>query len=145
MVMGAFLSAHVGVSGCWIWPGSKDRDGYGLTKLDGKTARAPRVAYVLTYGPIPQGLEVLHRCDNPACCNPSHLFLGTQKNNYDDAKSKDRHSRGERNGCSKLNPAQVLAIRADRRRQIDVAADYGIRQSTVSEIKQRHRWSHLWS
>jgi hypothetical protein len=142
--MRAFLAAHAGIEGCWIWPHWKDRDGYGRTTFHQKTAIAHRIAYVLTYGPIPLGVYVLHRCDTPPCCNPHHLFLGTQRENCADAKSKDRHTRGERNGSSKLTPTQVIAIRADRRRQIDIAATYNIRQTTVSEIKLRHRWSHLW-
>lgn len=141
--MSAFLAARVGAEGCWLWHAGCDREGYGRTKWLGKTTRAHRVAYTLTYGAIPIGLAVLHRCDTPACCNPKHLFLGTPRDNYVDAKSKDRHSRGERNGCSKLTATEVIAIRRDGRRQIDIAADYGIRQSTVSEIKLRHRWSHL--
>lgn len=143
MTMLAFLAAHVSAGGCWIWPGWTDRDGYGRAKLRGKTAIAHRVAYTLTHGTIPVGLEVLHRCDNPPCCNPAHLFLGTQQTNCTDAKAKDRHARGERNGGAKLTADQVIAIRADGRRQIDIAANYGVRQTTVSEIKQRHRWSHL--
>lgn len=139
----AFFELMSGHDCCWEWPGFRDKDGYGRTKLNGKTTIAHRVAFILANGEIPEGMYVCHRCDNRARCRPEHLSLGTAKDNYEDAKAKDRHSRGERNGCSKLTAEQVIAIRRDRRTQMVIAAEYGIRQTTVSEIKNGNRWGHL--
>jgi hypothetical protein len=105
--------------------------------------RAHIAAYLIANGQLPKGKYVCHTCDNPPCCNPSHLFLGTAKDNYEDSKAKDRHSRGERNGFSKLTADEVRAIRRDRRVQVDIARSYGIRQTTVSEIKRGNLWKHL--
>jgi len=141
--MKRFLKRHQGIDGCWVWPLWKDKDGYGRTQVNGKTAIAHRVAYSLTNGHIPDGLCVLHHCDNRSCCNPEHLFLGTPKDNYDDAYRKGRVSVGERNGISKLTKEKVLSIRKDIRKQVVIAEEYGILQTTVSEIKNKHLWRHL--
>lgn len=75
---------------CWLWFGKIEWDGYGRVKYKGKSYRAHRVAWELVNGEIEDGLLVLHRCDNPLCCNPSHLFLGTQQDNMTDKKQKGR-------------------------------------------------------
>lgn len=85
-------------SGCWLWMGAITRGGYGHIRKRvnnvNKMTRAHRVSYELYKGPIPEGLQVLHTCDNPICVNPNHLFLGTNQDNVDDKVSKDRHSFG---------------------------------------------------
>ena len=97
-------------SGCWVWTGAKNRTGYGIIG-HGPTLRAHRVAYELTFGPIPQGMYVLHSCDNPSCVNPAHLFLGRQADNLQDMKRKGRSNRGERNPSAKLTSRLVSKIR----------------------------------
>jgi len=77
-------------SECWEWMAYKNPTGYGRVSKGGKIEVAHRVAYELTYGAIPEGMVVMHRCDNPQCCNPGHLSLGTQKNNMWDCVSKGR-------------------------------------------------------
>lgn len=104
---------------------------------------AHRVAFELTFGAIPEGMDICHRCDNPLCCNPSHLFVGTRADNMADAKSKGRTTTGEKHGASKLTTAQVLAIRADNGVQHQVAARFHICQQTVSDIKKRKRWEQV--
>jgi hypothetical protein len=96
-------------------------------------------------GPIPKGMDVLHRCDNPPCINPEHLFLGTQAdNNADrDAKGRCRVAHGEKQHAAKLTQAQVLAIREDRRSQRKIAAAYHVNQGTISSIKLRKTWRHV--
>jgi hypothetical protein len=76
--------------GCSIWKHSKDTQGYGYIKVKGKQRIVTRIVYELTKGPIPDGMRVLHTCDNPSCISPDHLFLGTQKDNMQDALSKGR-------------------------------------------------------
>lgn len=87
--------AHVHFGpGCWTWLASKKHDGYGKRKHNGKMTTAHRVSFEMEFGPIPDGLAVLHRCDNPPCVRPDHLFLGTQQENIADMVAKGRHSRG---------------------------------------------------
>jgi hypothetical protein len=106
---------------------------------------AHRVAWINHYGDIPDGLCVCHKCDTPACVNPSHLFLGTQGENINDSASKGRLfvPRGETNGSAKLTEKDVLSIRADNRIQKEIAADHGVSPSIVGHIKTRRRWGHI--
>jgi hypothetical protein len=87
---------------CWEWKNSLSQDGYGKFKCNKKTLRAHRVSYFLRYGDLPDNLFVCHKCDNPKCCNPEHLFLGTPKQNIQDASSKG-HLRGMPNGRKLIN------------------------------------------
>lgn len=82
-------------TGCRLWTLSRDKDGYGCLWFNGAQTRSHRVAWTLANGPIPAGLCVCHRCDTPACCNPSHLFLGTSRENTFDKVAKGRHGKGE--------------------------------------------------
>jgi len=75
---------------CWIWTAFIDRHGYGRFYVDGEMMQTHRIAYTLTHGPIPPGMEVCHKCDNPQCCNPNHLFLGTHADNMLDMRQKKR-------------------------------------------------------
>lgn len=99
---------------CWNWQAGKDRWGYGRFRLGARSLGAHRIAYQLTYGTIPDGMCVCHRCDNPACCNPSHLFLGTDGDNARDRNAKGRAANvhGEQHGRSKFTVEDVKRIRA---------------------------------
>lgn len=131
-------------NGCWNWTGCKDRYGYGKVRVNKRLVKAHRFAYEQAVGEVvPPGLMVCHKCDNPACVNPAHLFLGTNDENMADMSRKGRAARGERQGRSKLTRSQVLEIRRDSRRLDDVAADYGVSRSLVSLIRRRERWSWL--
>ena len=133
----------ISVNDCWIGDGYSDKDGYKYIKRNGIRYRLHRFSYETLVGPIPAGKYVLHKCDNPPCFNPSHLYIGDAKTNYADSANKGRNSRGERSGSSKLTERDVIAIRGDTRTQVEIAASYGIRQTTVSEIKLRNRWRHI--
>lgn len=121
---------------CWEWVGSKDSWGYGLIAVDRKARKASRVAHVLYKGPIPDGLIVMHTCDNPGCVRPEHLKLGTHKDNMDDCfrKGRARKSFGETHLSAKLTDAQVLELLRRRNageRGVDLAKEFGIGQNHV--------------
>lgn len=88
---------------CWLWTAGVDKDGYGRIRVNGAQQRTHQVSYVLHYGPIPDGMWVLHRCDNPRCVRPDHLFLGTSQDNVADRTTKGRSATGDRN-ASRLYP-----------------------------------------
>lgn len=103
----AILGAGSPQSECWEWKRTCDRDGYGRINFNGREGRTHRAAWLLVKGEIPAGLQVLHRCDNPPCVNPSHLFLGTSLDNNRDCKAKGRTAKGTRNGthtCPESRP-----------------------------------------
>lgn len=139
-------------SPCWVFTGTKSDDGYGSISSgghSGKMLRAHRVAWELENGPIPEGVELCHRCDNPPCCRPSHHFLGTHSENMLDASGKGRlptaprrasKNRGERNGRARLTAQQAAAIRNDPRNALEAAAAFGISRHTVHAIRQGRIW-----
>ena len=128
---------------CWFWTAQINNKGYGCFVYQGRLVYAHRMAWRLTLGDPPIGKNILHRCDVPACVNPSHLFVGGQTENMLDCSAKGRISRGERHPYAKLTTADVLAIRADTRAQRTIAAEFGIKQMTVSDIKRGKTWKHV--
>ena len=116
--------------GCWEWRGSANKQGYGWFRDGKKNARAPRVAFELLVGQIPAGMDVLHRCDNPRCVNPRHLFLGTAKDNAKDRDDKNR--RGSKH--KSLRPAILRAYYTSNRTFKDIAGEFGVDPSTVSRM-----------
>jgi hypothetical protein len=138
-----------GPEACWPWTASGTRRGYGLLRPKGPYPRqAHRRAWYLTVGPIPPGLLVCHRCDNPPCCNPAHLFLGTTLDNVRDMDAKGRRQRnfGEKNPASKLTAERVRAIRAclaQGHSARDTAVRFGISRRHVDQIKTGVRWAAL--
>lgn len=132
------------INRCWEWLGSCQRQGYGIQKYKGKVILAHRLAFFYTYGYWPD-LLVLHKCDNPPCVNPNHLFGGTHKDNSDDMISKGRavHPVGDCLPRAELRTSQVLAIRADTRTARKIATDHKISNSTVYTIKAGKSWRHL--
>lgn len=132
---------------CWLWSASRDRKGYG--QLGGghsnpKRQSAHRLSWILHYGPIPPGLFVLHRCDNPPCVRPDHLWVGTAKENTQDAAAKGRMAIGERNGAAKLTKAQVIDCRERYARgavsHATLAREKGVGASTVRRVIQGRNW-----
>ncbi len=129
-------------SGCWIWMRALSQDGYGAARFFCKSMRAHRLAWHAFRGD-PAGLQVLHHCDVPTCCNPAHLFLGTHDDNMGDKVAKRRQSFGENHGMTKLTEEQVVAIRADARTLQTIAAQYGVTFGLISHIKLRRLWKHI--
>lgn len=130
--------------GCWLWTASCAGRGYGQMKLpkQRKQEYAHRLAYEIYNGEAPGDHEVCHTCDNPRCCNPSHLFLGTSHDNHQDMVSKNRHLAGEKNGNVKLSDQEVGQIRAclaAGMSQRKIAAAFGVSQIHVSRISRGTR------
>jgi hypothetical protein len=142
-----------GANGCWLWRGYINDSGYGEIRIGGKLYRTHRVTYEMTHGLIRGKLFVCHNCpggDNPACCNPEHLFLGTQLDNMSDAASKGRfcnQARGERARTAKLTASQVLEIRARAAttgvQLIELAAEFGVSPTNIGSIVHRRTWQHV--
>lgn len=130
-------------TGCIEWTGYKTDLGYGMIGISKKIEPAYRVAFALRNGPIPDGLDVLHRCDNPPCINPDHLFLGTQRDNVADMVTKQRHAKGEMKYNAKLTNEQIPRIRSDTRFNREIAADYGVDPTVISRIKRGLGWKHV--
>jgi hypothetical protein len=132
-----------GGPGCWEWTGRTNEGGYGCHRFQQRQALVHRVIYALDRGEIPAGMMVCHECDNPRCCRPSHLFLGTGDDNVADRDAKERQARGETSGRAKLTEAQVIEIRSDPRSGAQIAADYGVKSAIIYSIKSRTSWSHI--
>jgi len=130
---------------CWEWTAGKSSNGYGQFKLNTKMLSAHRIAYTLTKGEIPKDLIVRHTCDNPVCCNPDHLILGTYADNMADKVERNRQAKGEQNGRCKLTVKQVMEIYNSPLTQDEIAKLYNIDQSIVSRIKHKKIWKHIHS
>lgn len=134
--------------GCWVWTGCKDRKGYGRFTLEQRWTGAHRFSWVMHNGPISNNLFVCHRCDNPPCVNPGHLFLGTNTDNVADMDTKGRRVcnplHGAAHPMAKITDAQVIAIRQiTGRSQQSIADQYGVTQVLISKIRRRDIWKHI--
>lgn len=153
-----------GPDACWAWAGVRFRDGYGqfFLNYEAPKVRAHRLSWEMANGPIPDGLQVLHRCDVRACCNPAHLFLGTHQENMADRNGKGRQARGdrsawrtrpermprgERSGNAKLTEAAVRAIRAEytgRHGQLSqLATRFGVSRTAIRFALSGRSWQHV--
>lgn len=138
---------------CWEWKGARKPKGYGNVQINKTFLTAHRVAFALANNDIPDGFLVCHICDNPSCCNPCHLMLGTQKSNAADMLIKGRQrapetaARGEDNGMSKLKSSDVVEIRKlyanKTHNQYQLAAMYNTTQPNIGAIVRREAWKHI--
>lgn len=146
-------------TGCWLWAGGINEDGYGHVEHDRKNWTTHRLAWVLTHGAVPEGLCVCHKCDTPACINPDHLFIGTNADNILDRHRKGRDAvgdrngsrarpetrpRGEANGRSKFTAEKVVEMRSAYAAgvyQAELARRYGVTPSAIRWILKGLNWS----
>lgn len=155
-----FWSRVLRGEGCWEWQGARNQDGYGTLWVNRRKVRAHRVAWGLSVGEIPRGLLVLHRCDNPPCCNPAHLWIGTHADNSADMVAKGRarggangglggplpydvQPRGERSGSARLTEGNVRAIRASSLPQGELGELYGVSGVAIWKARSRKTWAHV--
>ena len=136
-------------NGCWEWQGNKDMEGYGRISWKSKMTKAHRLIYELFEMPIPEGLCVLHKCDNPGCVNPDHLFTGTNYDNIADRNAKGRTGSmpGSKHPFSKLNEADVFEIRrlwetGDVKQKV-LARVFDVTSNNISLIVTRKSWAHI--
>jgi|KBSMisStandDraft_5_1062788.scaffolds.fasta_scaffold197410_4 hypothetical protein len=126
---------------CKIWTGAGLR--YGQIRVRRKLLYVHRKAWQDVNGPIPKGIYILHKCDNPRCYEITHLFSGTQSANQWDMVAKGRSAKGSRHSQHKLIEAEVLAIRADPRPAKVLAPIYGVHQVTIRDVRRRRTWNHI--
>ena len=144
-----YVDKSAGPDACWPWTRACTPSGYGHYEMLGRQDACHRFAYELTHGALPKGAYILHSCDNPPCCNPAHLSLGTALDNMRDALSRGHRNnlpKGEHHCHHKLTANQVKEIRSLRASGIagsDLAAQYGVSQSTICDIIMRRTWDHL--
>lgn len=135
---------------CWPWNRSRNVWGYGYCQWRGKCSNASRAAYEAVNGPVGDGLVVCHRCDNPACCNPSHLFAATQAENLADCRAKGRqryrYGADHHRVGAKLTPERVLEARrlySAGVTQTEIGRRWGVHSSTISRAVRGEKWSHI--
>lgn len=135
---------------CWLWTGTKDRKGYGKLQVgtyhEPHKVTAPRFSFEMHHGPIPEGMHVLHRCDNPTCVSPDHLFAGSAGDNMADKKAKGRQLKGEQIHQAKLTESDVREIRLLRESGstlLSIAIKFEVTEGLISRICSRHVWGWL--
>lgn len=136
---------------CWEWRGHKDKGGYGILHHHGKNLRVHRVVYEIYYAEPLGELHCLHRCDNPSCVNPFHLFSGTNTDNVKDKVTKGRcytgNQKGQSNGNSKLTDSVVKEIRLLYNNRsyttVQLGEKYGVHRATISYIVNNKTYTHL--
>lgn len=139
-----YTDSSGGPDACWLWTGHTDTCGYGMIGAGSRKFKAHRVRWEVTFGP-PGELQVLHRCDTPACNNPRHLFLGTPASNAADREGKGRGNqpKGERAARSRVSEAQARRILFGGESPIALSRELGISVGTIYHIRRRLTWRHL--
>lgn len=127
---------------CWPWRRSAN-DAHCQFWVHGRSVGAHRMAYEYYVGSIPDGMWVLHHCDNPPCMNPAHLFLGTAADNSRDMVEKGRQCFGERNAHARLSDDDVRDVLISQKSSRSIAREYGVSKATIQRVRLRETWSHI--
>ena len=135
-------------TGCHEWTGLRNEFGYGIININKKHIRVHRLIYKQAFGEIPEGMFICHHCDNPSCCNLSHLFLGSPKDNHQDMTYKNRQviPLGEHNGKSKLNEIDMTAIKIQLKNKVEgalLARLFYVDKKTIYQIRDEKTWKHI--
>ncbi len=129
---------------CWLWTGCVTKTGYGRFFAEGKTMRANRIVAGLHRGKMLTNDELAcHKCDNPPCCNPDHIFVGTNLDNSTDCCSKQRQLRGEKHHSARMTPSKVATIRGSDKTIKELSKEFGVTWRAIWKIKQRISWKHV--
>ena len=135
--------------GCWLWTACKDKQGYGQLVVPGKGSQlAHRISYIINIGPIPDGLGVLHKCNNPPCVSPAHLYLGTQQDNVDYMikSNRQRSLAGEEIGSAKLTEKEadeIILLLKNHTPRKNILKMYNVGSSQLHRIKKGEAWKHI--
>jgi hypothetical protein len=140
-----FVDRTTTPDGCWTWTGQCNRQGYGRIKVNGRTRQATHIALELSGFIVPaKRLQVRHYiCDNPPCCRPSHMKIGTHQEDRDDMTGKGRQARGERHGQAKLTAGDVRLVRATVVPDRKLAKLLGVSEKTIRNIRSGKKWRHF--
>jgi hypothetical protein len=138
-----------GLGRCWVWTAGKFQGGYGAISVGNKTTKAHRISWIIHYGKLTDTDNVLHKCDNPSCVNPKHLFLGTLVDNRADCVSKNRQVKGEKQHSAKLNEGKVRSIReryvygCRKNGSVALAREFGVGQPAILRVVKKLTWKHI--
>lgn len=146
-----YVNIPENLNDCWEWVGGKSSNGYGAFNINRKMCCAHRVSYALFVDRIPDDMDVCHKCDNRACVNPAHFFLGTNQDNMNDKVKKNRQShhtknRGENHWSHKLTEQEIYQIREMSKQgytQQEIANVFGVSQSNIYNIQTGRKWGWL--
>ena len=128
---------------CWPWLGHLTKKGMGQIGVGRRgegLVYVSRLSWQIAYGPIPESMCICHHCDNPACVNPVHLFLGTHRDNMDDMLQKRRHAYGTKHPAAKLNEQKVREIRVSKQSDYELAEYYGVSRRLIWKVRKRISW-----
>ncbi len=148
-----FWKKVIKTEGCWYWTAATVNGGYGTISVGpphNEFIRAPRASYILSVGPIPEGLDILHHCDTPSCVRPDHLRCGTARDNMHDMIAKGRHGGGAKKGEAhfgrKLSEQEVLKIRELAQQgwsQRQLGRRFSVDRTNIACIVKRKSWTHI--